>query len=114
MKGLTNMSEPKIITREINNAKYVIEIVKSYRNKEGKPRNKQRSLGRLDEDGVLITNKRKLPAQIKKVRRITTKFIFEDFEGKKDKENNENKENKKEKKNKKDSKKQKDNKDNKD
>ncbi len=66
-----------IIQRKINNAIYAIEST-SYRDKNGRPRTKQRSLGRIDDDGVLISSKRKLPAQIEKVRTITTKFIIRD------------------------------------
>lgn len=66
-----------IIQRKINNAIYVYEV-KSYRDKDGKPRNKQRCLGRLDDDGTLISKKRKLPAKITQVRRITTKLILKD------------------------------------
>ena len=66
---------PFIITREINNAIYVIEVT-SYRDKTGKKKSRQRSLGRLDNDGVLISSKRKLPAQIKEVKTITKKFIL--------------------------------------
>ena len=63
-----------IIHRKIKNTTYVIEVT-SYRNKEGKPRNKQRCLGKLDEDGVLISSKRKLPAEIKEVKTIRKRFI---------------------------------------
>lgn len=63
-----------IIKRTINNATYVIEVT-SYRDKDGKPRNKQRCLGRLDDDGTLITTKRKLPAEIHEVKTVTQKFI---------------------------------------
>ncbi|MBQ3447025.1 MAG: hypothetical protein IJG37_05215 [Synergistaceae bacterium] len=65
-----------IIKRKINNAIYVYEVT-SYRNKEGKPRNKQRCLGRLDDDGVLISSKRKLPAKIKEVKRVSKRFILD-------------------------------------
>ena len=66
-----------IIQRKVKNTIYVYEA-KSYRNKQGKPRNKQRYLGKLDKDGVLITKKRKLPAKIKEVKTVTRKFILED------------------------------------
>ncbi|MBQ3377229.1 MAG: hypothetical protein IJG62_03060 [Synergistaceae bacterium] len=66
-----------IIKRKINNAIYLIEVT-SYRDENGKPRNKQRSLGKLDEDGVLISSKRHLPLQIKEVKTITKKFIITD------------------------------------
>ena len=65
-----------IIQRRVKNAIYVYEG-RSYRNKQGKPRNKQRYLGRLDEDGTLITRKRKLPAKIKEVKTVTRKFVLE-------------------------------------
>ena len=63
-----------IIKRKINNATYVIEVT-SYRDKEGRPRNRQRCLGKLDDDGVLISSKRKLPAEITEVKTVTKKFI---------------------------------------
>ena len=66
-----------IIRRKVKNTIYVYEGI-SYRNKQGKPRNHQRYLGRLDEDGVLITRKRKLPAKIKEVKRVTKRFILEE------------------------------------
>ena len=69
---------PSIIERKINNATYVIEIT-SYRDKNGKPRNKQKCLGRLDADGTLISKKRKMPMQITKVKQTTTKFILENI-----------------------------------
>ena len=57
-----------------NNITYLYEI-QGYRDKKtGKVRHKERCLGRLDKDGVLITKKRKLPAQVEKVRKIITKF----------------------------------------
>lgn len=65
-----------IIKRKIKNAIYVYEVT-SYRDKNGKPRNHQKSLGRLDKNGVLISRKRKLPAKIKEVITITKKFILE-------------------------------------
>ncbi|MBQ7155185.1 MAG: hypothetical protein IJR85_06495 [Synergistaceae bacterium] len=64
-----------IIVRKIRNASYVYECT-SYRNKEGKPRNKQHCIGKLDSDGVLISSKRKLPVQIKEVKTVTRKFIL--------------------------------------
>ena len=66
-----------IIQRKINNTTYIIEI-ESYRNKEGKPRNKQRCLGKLDIDGVLISTKRKLPIQIKEVKTVRKRIIIRD------------------------------------
>ena len=65
-----------ITKRIINNTTYVYENT-SYRDKNGKPRNKQRCLGKLDDDGVLISNKKKLPVQIKEVKTIKKKFILE-------------------------------------
>ena len=66
-----------IIQRKVKNAIYVYEAV-SYRNKDGKPRSRQRYLGKLDDDGVLITSKRKLPAQICEVKTTTKRFILRD------------------------------------
>lgn len=63
-----------IIKRKINNTTYVYEQI-SYRDKNGNPRNKQRCLGKLDDDGVLISSGKKLPAEIKEVKKITKKFI---------------------------------------
>ena len=62
-----------IIHRKIRDAIYVYEVT-SYRDKDGRPRNKQRCLGKLDKDGILITKKRKLPQQITVSRKIETKF----------------------------------------
>lgn len=56
-----------------NNITYLYEI-QGYRDKDGKVKHKERCLGKLDSDGVLITKKRKLPAKIEKVRKIITKF----------------------------------------
>lgn len=64
-----------IIHREINNATYVI-LSTSYRDKNGKPRTRQKCLGKLDSDGVLISSKRKLPAQITEVKRVSKRFIL--------------------------------------
>lgn len=65
---------PFIIKRIINNATYIYEVT-SYRDEHGRPRNKQKCLGRFNEaEGVLISSKRKLPAEIKKIRIITTKI----------------------------------------
>ena len=69
-----------IIRRQVKKAIYIYEG-RSYRNKKGRPRNKQRYLGRLDDDGVLITRKRKLPAQIKEYKRVTKHFILEPVSG---------------------------------
>ena len=65
-----------IIRRKIRNAVYIYECT-SYRNKDGKPRSRQKYLGKLDSDGILITKKRKLPVQIREVKTITRKFIIE-------------------------------------
>ena len=53
-----------IIKRNINGITYIYEII-SYRNKEGKPRNKQRLLGKLDPStGEMIeTRKKKVPSK---------------------------------------------------
>ena len=64
-----------IIYRRINRTTYVYEG-KSYRDAQGRPRNRQRCLGKLDSDGILISSKRKLPAQIKEVKTVTRKFIL--------------------------------------
>ena len=64
-----------IIQRKVRKAIYVYECT-SYRNKEGKPRSKQKYLGRLDSDGVLISSKRKLPVQITEVKTVKKKFIL--------------------------------------
>ena len=65
-----------IVKRKVKGSIYVYEAT-SYRNKQGKPRSHQRYLGKLDADGVLITKKRKLPAQIKEVKTVSRKFILE-------------------------------------
>ena len=67
-----------IIERKINNAIYVYECT-SYRNEDGKPRSRQKCLGRRDTDGAVISSKRKMPAQITKVKRTTTKFILKNI-----------------------------------
>ena len=64
-----------IIKRKINNTTYVYEQT-SYRDKNGNPRNKQICLGKLDDDGILISSKRRLPAQIKEVKTVTKKYIL--------------------------------------
>ena len=64
-----------IIRRKVRKAIYVYECT-SYRNKDGKPRSKQKYLGRLDSDGVLISSKRKLPVQITEVKTVKKKFIL--------------------------------------
>ncbi|MBQ7221374.1 MAG: hypothetical protein IJS28_10380 [Synergistaceae bacterium] len=65
-----------IIQRKVKKATYVYEC-RSYRNKQGKPRNKQKYLGRLDSDGVLITKRRRLPAKIREVKTVIKRFILE-------------------------------------
>ena len=65
-----------IIRRRVKSSIYVYECI-SYRNKDGKPRSRQKYLGKLDSDGILITKKRKLPAQIREVKKVTRKFILE-------------------------------------
>lgn len=69
-----------IIKRVINNATYMYEIT-SYRNEDGKPRNKQRCLGRIGEDGVLIVRKkkRKIPTKVKEIKTTRRKIIFEEI-----------------------------------
>ena len=64
-----------IIKRKQGNATYVIEVT-SYRDNQGRSRNKQRSLGRLDSDGVLISRKRKLPSKIVRVKTIRTNYAL--------------------------------------
>ena len=72
-----------IIQRKINNTTYLIEVT-SYRDKDGKPRNKQKCLGKLDVDGILISTKNKLPIQIKEVKIVKKKFVVQkDFAAKK-------------------------------
>ena len=67
-----------IIRRKVRKAIYVYECT-SYRNKEGKPRSKQKYLGKLDNDGILITSKRKIPVQITEVKTITKRFILNEI-----------------------------------
>jgi len=65
---------PYLKERLRNNTKYLYEI-QGYRDKKnGKVKHKERCLGRVDEDGFLITKKRKLPVQVVKVRKVITKF----------------------------------------
>jgi len=72
LKGVIKMTYYKERVR--NNTKYLYEI-QGYRDKKtGKVKHKERCLGKIDEDGALITRKRKLPAQVVKVRKIITKF----------------------------------------
>ncbi|MBQ9419036.1 MAG: hypothetical protein IJU31_01530 [Synergistaceae bacterium] len=61
--------------RRRNNNIYLYEI-QGYRDKDGKVKHKERCVGKIDDDGVLITAKRKIPVKITRVRRITTKLIF--------------------------------------
>ena len=71
-----------ITKRVINGITYIYEIT-SYRDKNGKPRNKQKCLGKIDKDGAFIPNKKRfpdkkqLPAEIKEVKTISKKFIIE-------------------------------------
>ena len=65
-----------ILRRRVRKAIYVYECT-SYRNKQGKTRSKQHYLGKLDDDGVLISAKKKLPSQIREVKTITKRFILE-------------------------------------
>ncbi len=70
---------PFIIKRKIRNTTYVYEVT-SYRDKRtGKPKNHQRCLGKLDADGVLISSKRRLPAEIKEIKIVKRKFIVKDI-----------------------------------
>ena len=66
-----------ILKRKINNVIYVYQE-KSYRDKLGRPRTKQKCLGKLDNNGVLILSKKRnpenLPATITKYKIIITKF----------------------------------------
>ncbi|MBQ6776188.1 MAG: hypothetical protein IJP53_06970 [Synergistaceae bacterium] len=64
-----------IIRRKVKNTTYVIEST-SYRDKDGKPRTKQRCLGKLDSDGVLISTRRKLPLEILEVKTITKRILL--------------------------------------
>ena len=64
-----------IITRKVKNTTYVYEVT-SYRNKEGKPRNRQKCLGKLDNDGILISSKKRHPLQIEEVKIVTRKIIL--------------------------------------
>ncbi|MBQ7069334.1 MAG: hypothetical protein IJM82_09230 [Synergistaceae bacterium] len=66
-----------IIKRKINNATYIFEVT-SYRDENGNPRNKRKCLGKLDNDGVLISSKKNLPAEINEVKTITKKFVIKD------------------------------------
>ena len=64
-----------IIKRIINNTTYVYEE-SSYRDRNGKPRTKQRCLGKLNENGELISKKKlcELPSEILQVQKIITKY----------------------------------------
>ena len=64
-----------IITRKKNNTIYVYKVT-SYRNEEGKPRNRQKCLGKLDNDGILISSKKRHPLQIEEVKIVTRKIIL--------------------------------------
>ena len=65
-----------IIKKKVKNSIYLY-LGESYRNENGQPRNRRIYLGKIDEDGILITSKRKLPINIKEIKTITKKFIFE-------------------------------------
>lgn len=66
-----------IVQKKINNTVYVYEVT-SYRDKKTrKVKNKWKILGKLDDDGVLISSKRKLPGVIKEVKTVRKRFIFE-------------------------------------
>ena len=65
-----------IIKRNINGATYLY-LSTSYRDSEGRPRSKHEYIGKL-ENGLVISKKRKLPAAIKKVTTIKTKFLLEE------------------------------------
>ena len=59
--------------RVSNNTTYLYEI-HSYRDKKtGKVKHKERCLGKIDEDGTLITKKRKLPDEVVKNRKVIVK-----------------------------------------
>ena len=66
-----------ILKRKINNVIYVYQE-KSYRDKLGRPRTKQKCLGKLDNNGVLILSKKRnpenLPATITQYKITITKF----------------------------------------
>ena len=66
-----------ILKRKINNVIYVYQE-KSYRDELGRPRTKQKCLGKLDNNGVLILSRKRnpknLPAAITKYKLIITKF----------------------------------------
>ena len=64
--------------KKVKNSTYLY-LLESYRDENHKPRNRRKYLGKIDEDGVLITSKRKLPAKIKSVRTITTKILLENL-----------------------------------
>ena len=51
-----------IIRRKINNTTYVYEVI-GYRDESGKPRNKQKILGKLDADGNVIPSKKRASAE---------------------------------------------------
>lgn len=65
-----------IIKEKRNNSTYIYEAT-SYRDEEGRPRKKKKYLGKLDDNGVLISTKTNLPAEIKEVKTTTKKFIIQ-------------------------------------
>ena len=66
-----------ILKRKINNVIYVYQE-KSYRDKLGRPRTKQKCLGKLDNNGVLILSRKRnpknLPGVITQYKLTITKF----------------------------------------
>ena len=66
-----------ILKRKIKNVIYIYQE-KSYRDKLGRPRTKQKCLGKLDSDGILIIsrkiNPKNLPGSITEYKIITRKF----------------------------------------
>ena len=66
-----------ILKRKINNVIYVYQE-KSYRDELGRPRTKQKCLGKLDNNGVLILSRKRnpknLPAVITQYKLTITKF----------------------------------------
>ena len=64
-----------IVRKNINNATYIYEV-KSFRDKNTKKiKTKWTYLGKLDEDGSIITSKRKLPAHLVKVTKSTQHIL---------------------------------------
>ncbi|MBR1486368.1 MAG: hypothetical protein IJ597_03835 [Synergistaceae bacterium] len=63
-----------IIDKKVKNSTYRY-LAESYRDENGKPRNKRTYIGKVDDDGVLISSKRKLPAEIKEVKKTTRRIL---------------------------------------